>query len=144
MNDSPATPAPLPAGALELDLPSALSFLGIVREAVAVFTVSVRADLSDRVELPVVEAVTNAIQHANHQDPQRRVVVRFSRDRDWLAVSVRDDGEAFEPPPASGPPAELATSGRGLFLMRSMADEVAVDHAEGHNRVVLRWRLVTD
>jgi signal transduction histidine kinase len=67
------------------------------------------------------EAVTNAVKHAN----ARRVTVRIetlagSDGLDRGCITVEDDGNGFEVPPADGS-AGVAKAARGLRNMRSRA-----------------------
>jgi serine/threonine-protein kinase RsbW len=81
--------------------------------------------------MAVRECVINAIIHGNHSDPSKRVAVHFSVEehgghRD-LVVTIRDQGEGFEPSDIGDPLAPeniLSTSGRGVFLVRKFMDEL--------------------
>lgn len=81
------------------------------------------------VQLAAHEAVINAIVHGNRLDEARRVVVVLSIDAGSIEIRVRDEGEGFDPtrvPDPCAPENLCRTSGRGLFLMRRLMDEVAI------------------
>jgi len=84
------------------------------------------------VGVAVRESVINAIKHGNQHDQSKMVHVDFqstvSPDGE-LVISVSDEGEGFEPEEIADPLAPenmLKSSGRGIFLMRSFMDDVAL------------------
>ena len=90
------------------------------------------------VGVAVRESVSNAIKHGNAGDQDKRVHVEFvpleQHPAAGLAVRVRDEGCGFDPsclPDPLAPENILKSSGRGIFLMRSFMDEVALQMAPG-------------
>jgi serine/threonine-protein kinase RsbW len=90
------------------------------------------------VGVAVRESVINAIIHGNSGDHDKRVHVEFvpleRESASGLSVSVRDEGCGFDPsclPDPLAPENILKSSGRGIFLMRSFMDEVALQMAPG-------------
>jgi serine/threonine-protein kinase RsbW len=86
------------------------------------------------VGVAVRESVANAIKHGNRNDPSKKVFVEFSGDPDpaGLSISVRDQGEGFDPEDVADPLAPenlLKGSGRGIFLIRSFMDEMVLRRA---------------
>jgi serine/threonine-protein kinase RsbW len=82
------------------------------------------------VTLAVVEAANNAILHGNHGDPRKKVRLTFALSPKELVVTVADQGKGFDL--RSVPdrfPAHPSPSprGRGILLMRSLVDEVALE-----------------
>jgi serine/threonine-protein kinase RsbW len=74
------------------------------------------------------EAINNGILHGNKSDPKKSVFVTCSYDRHSLVFRVKDQGKGFKPENVPDPLEEknlLKTSGRGIFLMRSLMDKVA-------------------
>lgn len=87
------------------------------------------SDFAQDVQLATHEAVINAIVHGNRLDEARRVVVVLSIDAGSIEIRVRDEGQGFDPsrvPDPRAPENLCRTSGRGLFLMRRLMDEVAI------------------
>jgi serine/threonine-protein kinase RsbW len=85
------------------------------------------ADWATNVPLAVDEAISNAIKHGNRRDPRKRVEVEGQVDAEQLRIKVRDEGDGFERDRDHDPvdPANLlAPSGRGLFLIESVMDDV--------------------
>lgn len=88
------------------------------------------------VSVAVRESVINAIKHGNRNDERKLVHVEFTSSSDpdtgGLTVSVRDEGEGFEPGELADPLAPenmLKSSGRGIFLIRSFMDDVKLRKA---------------
>jgi serine/threonine-protein kinase RsbW len=97
----------------------------------------------------VRETVVNAIKHGNRQDEQKLVTVEFAFVPEptpmQLVVTVRDQGEGFEPEEVADPLAPeniLKSSGRGIFFMRSFMDDVVLrKHPDGGMEVRLVKKL---
>lgn len=92
----------------------------------------------------ITEALSNAILHGNKQDPRKLVHLRFYTrpDPPTLIAEVQDEGAGFDPSQLPDPTTErnlLQESGRGVFLMRSLAD--AVEFKDGGRCVALHFQL---
>lgn len=88
----------------------------------------------------LTEAVNNAIIHGNHSDLEKKVKVRCEVRPGWLVASVTDQGGGFQPSKVKNPLSRkniLRTSGRGIFLMRTLMDKVEFEIAEGGSTVLL-------
>jgi serine/threonine-protein kinase RsbW len=97
------------------------------------------------VAVAVRESVINAIKHGNGGDARKLVHVDFT-PLDTLApcgiaIRVRDEGPGFDPenlPDPLAPENLLKASGRGIFLIRSFMDEVALQRAaEGGMEILM-------
>jgi serine/threonine-protein kinase RsbW len=101
------------------------------------------------VGVAIRECVINAIKHGNQNDSGKRVFVEFETAGNGcapvLAVSVRDQGEGFDPETLADPLAPenlLKSSGRGIFLIRSFMDDVLLRRApEGGMEIRMVKRL---
>ena len=74
------------------------------------------------------EAVNNGILHGNKRNPNKMVHVTCILSKDKLVFRVRDQGKGFKPEEVPDPLEEknlMKTSGRGIFLMRSLMDKVS-------------------
>ncbi len=79
------------------------------------------------VKLALEEAVINAIKHGNELDDTKKVGISFYVGEDRVVITVTDEGEGFQPEEVPDPTSGdnlLATSGRGLALMRASMDEI--------------------
>ena len=84
-----------------------------------------KLQLNFRVSL--TEALSNAMIYGNGSDPSKRVRVEVFLHGDSVTARVTDEGVGFDPreiPDPTGPVRRLKETGRGLFLMRELMDEV--------------------
>lgn len=98
---------------------------------------------TEHMVLAIREAAANAIQHGNEQDPDKIAEVTFDIDEDNIAIRIKDQGEGFDPedlPDPLAPENILKGTGRGIFLMRQLMDEVAF-RFDGGSEVTLRKAL---
>ena len=84
-------------------------------------------DTSSQIAMVVREAVINAILHGNKRDPAKQVRVGFELNDEALRIWIADEGPGLDPdtvPDPLAPENILRSSGRGIFLMRAIMDEV--------------------
>ena len=89
---------------------------------------NIKDDFYGNILISITEAVNNAIQHGNKYDSSKRIKISFASYQDVLYFSVEDQGQGFDynnlPDPTD--PGNLEKiNGRGIFLMKNLADEVA-------------------
>ncbi len=105
------------------------------------------ADESLNLGLAVREAAINAIIHGNGSDPNLEVHVTLTASDEGFSAHIADEGEGFDPDAAPDPTKGdnlLATSGRGLLLMRSFVDDIVYSRrAPRGMEVILRKRRTT-
>lgn len=80
-----------------------------------------------RIMLTLSEAVTNAILHGNKENPEKKVTVIGKLQKSTLVITVKDEGEGFEPDSIPDPLKEenlLNIGGRGVYLIEEYADEL--------------------
>lgn len=96
-------------------------------------------DIVDNVELAVSEACTNAIRHSRAGNAEARMIVRFELYEDCLVVEVKDQGAGFDlekvPPPNFK---EHPDGGYGLFLMRTIMDQVCYTRGNEYNTLSMK------
>lgn len=131
---------------LEIRIPS--TYNAMERVASLVEEAGKRAGISedDGVDLmiSVIEAVNNAIQHGNQEDPRKKVFVRISAGPEEFMCTIRDEGEGFDPTTISDPLKEenlLNPSGRGILMMREFMDVVAFSSQSGGTEVKMTKRF---
>lgn len=93
----------------------------------------------------VTEAVTNAIQHGNKYDPQKNVNVTVKTQQDNLRFIIKDEGSGFDYsalPDPTDPENLDKPHGRGIFLMRHLAD--AIDFKENGRVVELNFKVYSN
>jgi len=87
----------------------------------------VNEDHYGNILVAITEAVSNAIYHGNKSNPEKNVNITFNSNAEALVFSVTDDGDGFDfdnlPDPTD--PVNLEKPhGRGVFLMRNLADNI--------------------
>jgi serine/threonine-protein kinase RsbW len=97
------------------------------------------------IELALREALVNAIVHGNQNDPRKLVYVncRCASDGD-VSITVEDQGDGFEHDAVADPTSPdnlLRTNGRGIYLIRTLMDEV--HFRQGGSVVHMRKRAST-
>lgn len=92
--------------------------------------------------LASVEAVTNAIEHGNNLDEKKEVDIEARKCESAFQLLVKDQGKGFNPdrlPDPTTPEFREQPDGRGVFLMRKLADEVCF--SDGGRCVEMRFQL---
>ena len=84
-------------------------------------------DIYGNIMIAVTESVNNAIMHGNKNDRTKNVTLSLSLNANIINFQIRDEGLGFDfqnlPDPTS--PENLdKPSGRGVFLMKHLSDEV--------------------
>lgn len=75
----------------------------------------------------IVEAVSNAIQHGNESDVTKIVYLSYKYDQGKLQFTIEDEGRGFDldkVPDPTLPENVENIKGRGIFLIRHLADEL--------------------
>jgi serine/threonine-protein kinase RsbW len=78
----------------------------------------------------VTEAVNNAIQHGNELNKELFVDVAVGDKSEEFCFNIKDEGDGFNfsvLPDPTAPENLLKESGRGIFLMKNLADDVIYD-----------------
>lgn len=123
-----------------------IELIDVVAEAALQHLGASRAT-AENAALAVREAVANGVLHGNRLEEERRVDVALELLDDEVEITVTDEGCGFDPASVPDPLAAenlLKPSGRGIFLMRTLMDDVAFSFngASGRGTVVtLRKRL---
>lgn len=122
---------PIYATRNELDLSSSLDNLPRVEKFIdeACEAFHIDEDHYGNILIAVTEAVNNAILHGNQENPDKTFKVSFEANEELqkLSFRVEDEGEGFDyenVPDPTAPENLEKPYGRGIFLMRSLADEV--------------------
>jgi serine/threonine-protein kinase RsbW len=85
-------------------------------------------DIYGNIMIAVTEAVNNAIKHGNRNDSSKNVALSLSLADGLIKFKIQDEGSGFDyhnlPDPTTAENLEKP-GGRGIFLMKHLADEVA-------------------
>ncbi len=84
-------------------------------------------DIYGNIMISVTESVNNAIHHGNREDKAKNVSITLHLNDNQIKFAIQDQGKGFDftnlpDPTAPGNIEKLG--GRGIFLMKNLADEV--------------------
>ncbi len=86
------------------------------------------SDLYGKVLIATIEAVNNSIVHGNKLDSSKTVEIAVRIDDSKINIYVKDQGPGFDfnnVPDPTKPENIENVSGRGVFLMRNLADDIS-------------------
>ena len=114
-----------------LKIPSQTDNLELIRNFVSGIAKKVGFDgeESNKIELAVDEACTNVIEHAYQHDESKDIDIAIKIDYHKFTVVVTDRGKSFkmkevELPDMESYLAEIRVGGLGIYLMKTLMDEV--------------------
>ena len=88
----------------------------------------VNEDYYGNILIAITEAVNNAIVHGNQNNPSKKIKINVQAEPKNLVFKISDEGIGFDfenLPDPTDPKNLDKPNGRGVFLMRHLADEVA-------------------
>ena len=95
-----------------------------------------------KISLSVIEAVNNAILSGNKRQPDKMVSLVAEKTDKQFRVTVSDEGEGFDYeviPDPTLPDNINKITGRGLYLMKTLSDELIFEN--GGSTVTLVFNL---
>lgn len=128
----------------ELRIPSAMSNMFLVEKFVEEICDSYYISNSyyGNILLAIEEAVKNAIVHGNQLDSGKEVVIRFLAKPVGLSFSISDQGNGFNyhsiPNPLDLDDRAAESAGKGIFLIRTLADETYYNTKGNNIEIVFR------
>ncbi|MGD9327895.1 MAG: ATP-binding protein [Cyclobacteriaceae bacterium] len=84
-------------------------------------------DIYGNIMVAVTESVNNAIRHGNKNDKKKNVHLSLSLNDNLIRFIIKDEGIGFDYhnlPDPTAPENIDKPSGRGIFLMKHLSDEV--------------------
>ncbi len=118
---------------LEISIPSEVSCTHRIEAFIEDFTMTanVSPKLFGRINLSVVEAVSNGILYGNKQDVNKLVRVLAEEINHQLIFTISDEGTGFDYTIIPDPTLEEnldKESKRGLFLMQVLSDDLRFEN----------------
>lgn len=101
----------------------------------------------ERLKTAVAEATMNAMEHGNHYQPDKPVNIEVLLAPQSVAVRITDHGGSASIPDSPHPDLDAKLAGLqsprgwGLFLIKSMVDEMRVESDDTHHTVELILHL---
>lgn len=87
-------------------------------------------DYYGNILIALTEAVNNAITHGNKLDPHKKVNLNMETTTEDVEFTIKDEGSGFDfdnVPDPTLPENLEKIRGRGIFLMKSLADTVVFE-----------------
>lgn len=104
---------------------------------------NISEDYYGNILVSLTEAVNNAIYHGNKANPNKSIDIAFKSHPDRVSFSVKDEGPGFnfnDLPDPTNPENIEKPNGRGVFLMRNLADKVYFE--DNGSKVILDFRVL--
>jgi serine/threonine-protein kinase RsbW len=129
---------------LTLTIPSDPRMLSVARAFVEAACHISQLDKSTvyAVVLATGEAVSNIIRHAHRDRPQAQLQLQCRLRSDGIEIMLHDEGEPFDLTTVPRmDPAEFRIGGRGVYLMRTLMDELTVAPRAGRGNTLRMVKL---
>lgn len=100
-------------------------------------------DYFGNILVAITEAVNNAIYHGNKANPNKNIDISFKSFPDHVSFIIKDEGSGFNYeglPDPTNPENLEKPNGRGVFLMRNLADKVSFE--DNGSKVVLDFKVI--
>jgi serine/threonine-protein kinase RsbW len=127
---SPQTPRSFPFVEFRQSLPSQIALISPFVDQLMRLIAKCRnqEDSELEIEMALREALANAMVHGNHEDHRKLVHVACRCAKDGgVSITVQDEGQGFDNnsvPDPTTPENLLVKHGRGIWLMKTVMDEV--------------------
>jgi len=128
---------------LEFQIPSSLKYLSKIDAYVEHFIKLMDLeeecgnDICFKLNLALTEAVVNAIKHANKYDISKVVKVQMKLSSGKIIMTVRDFGGRYSIDEVKKPN-PLADSGRGLYVIMNIMDQVDLRTVDSQNLLIMK------
>jgi len=126
-------PTELLSYAQKINFPSQAENIHLVEKLVdeVCDELKVQEDNYGNILIALTEAVNNAIHHGNQLDASKDTTVSCTTEEHKITFKVEDEGKGFnfyDLPDPTSPENIENPNGRGIFLMKNLADEINFDN----------------
>jgi len=135
----------------KLSIPVNSSNLEIIRDFVKKIAVKegFKQEEVDKIVLASDEACANVIEHAYDKKDEKKLDIAIKIDYQKLTVIITDQGKSFDPANIKEPDmkeylAELRVGGLGIYLMKTLMDEVDYKVDKDRNQVKMVKYIIKD
>jgi anti-sigma regulatory factor (Ser/Thr protein kinase) len=118
-------------GPVLLDIPADPASLFLVRALLGKLSENIgfSGKEADLLVLAIDEACTNVIRHAYKNSSDKRIILTFKVNLDYLEIHIRDFGAAVDPATfKSRDLDDVRPGGLGIHFIRSVVDKMEYDH----------------
>lgn len=112
----------------------------MIEDVCDVFNIS--EDYYGNILVALTEAVNNAIYHGNQANPNKSIEIYFKSHPTYVSFIVKDEGKGFNYdslPDPTNPENIEKPNGRGVFLMKNLADKVTFE--DNGSKVILDFNI---
>ena len=103
------------------------------------------SDILYRVDLVMDELVVNIMDYG-YDDSDHEIDITFTSEEDAVTIEITDEGRSFDPlndtpePDLTSPIEERRVGGLGVYLARTMMDELVYRREDNRNHLTLMKR----
>jgi len=100
------------------------------------------AQFSHDLQLSLKEAFINAVKHGNRERDELSVSCSLCFEVNMLLATITDCGEGFNPeelPDPLDPHNHFQLSGRGVYIIKSIAESINVERSRDGSTLMLRY-----
>jgi anti-sigma B factor antagonist len=94
--------------------------------------------------LAVSEAFTNALVHANNYNADKKIEVKITANDKYIIADIIDEGPGLADRPDCDMSDRMAEGGRGLALMKRMADKIEIKENRRTGGTEVSMQFVTE
>jgi serine/threonine-protein kinase RsbW len=133
-------------GRYKITLKSTVNHLAEVEKITSAIAAEAGFDESstDDLSIAITELFNNAIHHGNKNDSSKDVTLTYTLHPNYLAIAVADQGKGFIPNSIKNPLAPenlLSESGRGIYLVKMLMDDLTFNFLPDGCEIVIRKNL---
>jgi serine/threonine-protein kinase RsbW len=126
------------------EIPSDLAFMSTAVQYINDILVKIGYLEEDdiHIKIALIEALTNAIEHGNHQDATKKVKIHAKLNCQKAVFTITDEGEGFNYknlPDPTNPENINRARGRGIFMIHHLMDQVRFNK-KGNQIQMVKYR----
>lgn len=132
---------------IRLSIPSKPEYVGVVRLTVAAIASRIGFDIEkiEDMKVAVAEACTNALTHGKNGNGEGEYDISFVLTGEKITISVYDKGEGCQLENIKQPNlGELNEGGLGIFIIKSLMDDVEIISEKGKGMVIKMIKYLED
>ncbi|MEW5846854.1 MAG: ATP-binding protein [Bacteroidota bacterium] len=116
-----------------ITIPSKLEQISLIEKTIDEITekLTITPDVYGKILIAAIEGVNNAIVHGNKLDESKTVKINIKICDKKICITITDQGNGFDPTKIPDPtiPENIENiSGRGVFLMKKLSDEITFEN----------------